>query len=343
MIDAKNLETDSVFNRPKINVLPPHIERIIDLELSNHCNAACYYCPRDLVTETGFMAEDTFKTIIDQVSVYPQKIELLACGHGESLLHPKVAEFIAYARSKNLAFGLQTNGSPLTPERRRALLDAGLTTLRLSVSAIGDLHEQMYRLKFDTVLKNIKSFIAEARGSCSVGIFIVQTDLNRMHIKDYKTFWEDVGVDHCVVLPVHNRSGSLPFKNVIYTNHIDYARSEKIVSDESFSNLCFVALMSDFIGYDGNHYLCPNDWEKKISIGHVNKLSLSEALHLKAEILNNRTASICDTCDMNIHNRVKGCLGSNNSDELIHQLIENRHNEENFMQKLLSADVGKPE
>lgn len=335
MLPPHILKEDTVFNRPRIHTTLEQPMLGIDIELTNHCNAHCYYCPRDLVTHTGFMQEDTFKNLVDQAADYPSPLLLFACGHGESLLHPEIGRFISYARNKNLSFGLQTNGSLLTPDKRKILLESGLSTLRLSVSALGELHEKMYRLKFQPILKNIKAFIREAKGSCRIGIYIVQTDLNKAMIKDYKTFWEDIGIDHCDVFPVNNRSGSLPSKNIIYTDGRNDDQIEKIIRDESFSNLCTTALLSFFIGYDGNYYLCANDWEKKISIGHITKLSLPQALIEKTNVLNNNAASICQTCDLNIKNRINDCLRLANSEESVRQLIKNRKEEENMMQELL--------
>lgn len=338
MLTPRTLKDDTVFNKPHIHTALKQLQLGIDIELTNHCNAHCYYCPRDLVTHTGFMSEATFKNLVDQAASHQSPFLLFACGHGESILHPDIGDFIAYARNKNLSFGLQTNGSLLTPERRKALIKSGLTTLRFSVSALGELHEQMYRLKFEPILKNIKAFIREANGSCRVGVYIVQTDLNKSLIKDYKTFWEDIGVDHCDVFPVNNRSGSISSKNIIYTDSENRYQVEKIISEESFSNLCTTALVSCFVGYDGNYYLCANDWEKKISIGHVTKLSLREVLIAKKNILGARAASICETCDLNINNRINDCLRLDDKKEALENLIKIRHHEETIMHELLSEN-----
>ena len=48
-VDINSLKNDLVFNRPRLKISPEAIIRGIDIELTNYCNASCYYCPRDLI------------------------------------------------------------------------------------------------------------------------------------------------------------------------------------------------------------------------------------------------------------------------------------------------------
>ena len=141
------------------------------------------------------MEEATFKLVVDQAVDSGHAPKIMACGHGESILHPEISNFVRYTRKQGLEFGLQTNGALLNKTKRAALLDAGISAINISVSFTDKLYEKTYRLKYQPILENIKALIADAKGVCDIGIYIVMTDLNEGKINEYKKYWFDIGVD----------------------------------------------------------------------------------------------------------------------------------------------------
>ena len=85
----------------------------VAIELTNHCNLACVMCPHSVMQrEKGFMTEDTFRRIIDEIKGHTELVYLH--GIGESVLHKDLNAFTGYAASQGLTTVLSTNALPLT-------------------------------------------------------------------------------------------------------------------------------------------------------------------------------------------------------------------------------------
>jgi MoaA/NifB/PqqE/SkfB family radical SAM enzyme len=89
---------------------------------------------------------------------------------GEPLLHPEIAAIVAAFRTAGIFVQLSTNGLLLDERRARALLDAGVTRLTVSVDT---LDPQTYRAfrgvdGLPVVLKNLAGLVRLARGTALV-------------------------------------------------------------------------------------------------------------------------------------------------------------------------------
>jgi MoaA/NifB/PqqE/SkfB family radical SAM enzyme len=100
---------------------------------------------------------ELFKQIIDAT---PFITQVHTQGYGEPLLHPQIADMVAYARKKGKRVIFYTNGSRLTPDLSLKLLQAGLSQIRFSVDAIDaeEYERQRPPLKFKRVHDNIVHF-----------------------------------------------------------------------------------------------------------------------------------------------------------------------------------------
>ena len=72
------------------------------IESTSRCNLKCGYCPnKDVAKEDhGFMDFGLFTSIIDQVADHAYDVNLFH--RGEPLMHPRLADMVAYARGKGL-------------------------------------------------------------------------------------------------------------------------------------------------------------------------------------------------------------------------------------------------
>ena len=86
---------------------------------TNRCNLKCALCPTkydDTDMPKGFINEELFYSLVDKISDHA--IELWLYNWGESLLHPKIFDFIKYANNKNIFTNISTNFSlNLTDEK----------------------------------------------------------------------------------------------------------------------------------------------------------------------------------------------------------------------------------
>lgn len=83
----------------------------IVLELTPLCNLSCHMCPRHYIKKTdGYMSEQLFKKLIDEIEIENRQAIVLPFWRGESCLHPNFLELLNYALGKNLRIHLSTNG-----------------------------------------------------------------------------------------------------------------------------------------------------------------------------------------------------------------------------------------
>ncbi len=107
------------------------------VEVTTACNLRCSMC----VKQSGAGIQDEYldhSTFHRLVPAFPTLETLVLNGIGEPLLHPLLEEFVRTARGylpETSTVAFQTNGTLLTPERARSLLDAGTDVVCLSVDA----------------------------------------------------------------------------------------------------------------------------------------------------------------------------------------------------------------
>ena len=120
----------------------------VGIDPCNLCNFRCRFCPtghpqllRTVKRPSGSMKYDLFRKIVDDLHAFPDKIKRLYLYHeGEPLLNPRLPEMVAYAKKADVAESIQvtTNGALLTRKIARALIEAGLDLIRISVEHVSN-------------------------------------------------------------------------------------------------------------------------------------------------------------------------------------------------------------
>ncbi len=121
----------------------PLLPSSLQVEPTIRCNLKCVMCDRTFWDRTApDMTFEEFKGIINQFS-YLRNLQIQ--GLGEPLLHTQIADFISYAKSRNIVnVALITNGTVLTEQVGQRLIDSGLDHMGISVdSPIASEDEQM--------------------------------------------------------------------------------------------------------------------------------------------------------------------------------------------------------
>jgi len=116
---------------------PERVERlrVLAWELTRRCNLACVHC-RALAQDAPSSRELSLSEIgkvLGQVAALARPLLILS--GGEPLLREDILEIVALARGQDLSVVLATNGTLLTADRARALREAGVR--RVSVSLDG--------------------------------------------------------------------------------------------------------------------------------------------------------------------------------------------------------------
>lgn len=135
---------------------------VVRLETTNACNARCVICPhRAMQRPVKAMDEDLYRRLIDQCAAGRCR-EVHLHNFGEPLLDKNIEERIAYAKQKGIGrVKIFCNGSLLTPDRARRLIDAGLDEIKVSFDGADREEFERIRtpLKFDAVVCNVVELV----------------------------------------------------------------------------------------------------------------------------------------------------------------------------------------
>jgi MoaA/NifB/PqqE/SkfB family radical SAM enzyme len=142
----------------------------VDIDLTRRCNMRCLGCPH----HCSDRELETIDPSVEDISV--SLIESLArelpglgtqgvvfSGAGEPLLHPRIAEIIYRFKQSGLHAHLFTNGILLDRQMGRAIIDAGLDKLTLSLwassgKAYSECHPGLNPEIFGSILKQLEQF-----------------------------------------------------------------------------------------------------------------------------------------------------------------------------------------
>lgn len=130
----------------------------------------------------------------------------------EPLLRDDLENFIRYAKDKGvLDIYFSTNGTLLTKERAKKLIEAGLDRIQISLDANSqELYEQMrpgsnYKKVVDNVLNLIELKKSMQSLTPLVRVNFVRTEINEHELDNFMSFWKDkadmIGVQEMVKPP----------------------------------------------------------------------------------------------------------------------------------------------
>lgn len=156
------LRIEAGSNAMRLHRPPTQLTRI-SIEPTNRCNLDCVTCIRnDWESDLGQMADATFDRILAGIQDVTPTPTLFFGGLGEPLAHPRTIEMIARAKALGAPVEMITNGTLLTAQRSRQLIDAGLDVLWVSIDGASPASYADVRLgaALPEVLANLASFKA---------------------------------------------------------------------------------------------------------------------------------------------------------------------------------------
>jgi MoaA/NifB/PqqE/SkfB family radical SAM enzyme len=150
------------------DTLPDHNPVCLYLETTNRCNLLCTTCPRtyEELEPPADMSWELFTSIVDQL---PGLQRAVLHGVGEPMLVKHLPKMVRYLKDRGTYVLFNTNGTVLNERNGRALIEAGLDELRVSLDAATEKSYLAVRGKnyFKRILKNVRAFRAlqEREGS----------------------------------------------------------------------------------------------------------------------------------------------------------------------------------
>ena len=129
------------------------------LEVTNRCNLLCTTCPRtyEELEPPADMSWDLFVSIVDQV---PDLARAVLHGVGEPMLVANLPRMVRYLKERSVYVLFNTNGTVLSERNGRALIDAGLDELRVSLDASNRESFKAIRGRdyFGRIIRNVRAF-----------------------------------------------------------------------------------------------------------------------------------------------------------------------------------------
>lgn len=278
----------------------------VDIELTNRCNAKCYFCPRDQTPHQGLMGTEVFdQSLARAVQYYELMVEALQatppsvslCGLGEPLLNKHAPKFVEQVRATPLGCQMSSNGALLDERRGRALLDAGLQRIFLNVGEHGEDYDDIYKLPFEKTRDNVVRFKEMAGDDCDVYIVLVDHRRDPEHQREMREYWGAYGIDLFSEFAIMNRGGALFVDHMQYESYPELQQARQMLEERGTIPLCGAPFGYLFIGYDGQYYLCCSDWKKEVPFGSVFDTSFEAIIRPKLEAVVTREP-ICKTCNL---------------------------------------------
>ncbi len=134
------------------------------IEPTNRCNLECRTCMRNAWDEPlGQMDNSTFTRILEGVRNISPRPKIFFGGIGEPLTHPRIAEMVGQAKKIGSSVDLITNGTLLTRDMSKRLLEAGLDMLWVSLD--GATPESYVDVRLGSALPEVLANISAYRNA----------------------------------------------------------------------------------------------------------------------------------------------------------------------------------
>jgi sulfatase maturation enzyme AslB (radical SAM superfamily) len=268
----------------------PQMPEIVQIESTNICNAKCVFCPRDdMHRRQGIMSVELFRKIVDECADLGIT-HVRMHNYGEAFIDKKLVEKVRYAKQKGIKeVGMISNGSLITEQTARGMIDAGLDAINISVDASGkDVFESTrVGLKYDKVIANIERLVRLRAESGKRRPKLILSFVRQNNSADEQAFiehWRKVA-DKIHVTDLHNWAGTLNTE-----------------SDVNYP--CYRPWLTFTVLWDGRVSLCCADFDGKTILGDLNTHSIAEIWNAepyrdaRRQHLESGGPDICRACDL---------------------------------------------
>jgi sulfatase maturation enzyme AslB (radical SAM superfamily) len=272
--------------RDRARVLP----EIVQIESTNICNAKCVFCPRDeMHRKQGVMSRELFRKVVDECAALGIT-HVRMHNYGEAFLDRYLVEKVRYAKEKGIReVGMISNGSLITEKVARAMIEAGLDAINISIDAGGREVFDATRigLNYDKVIANVER-VVRIRGELGrkhpklILSFVRQN--NSADEQAFIEHWRKVA-DKIHITELHNWAGTLNRE-----------------SDVNYP--CYRPWLTFTVLWDGRVSLCCADFDGRTILGDLNSQTIAEVWNgeayrrVRREHLESGGPDVCRACDL---------------------------------------------
>ncbi len=288
----------------------------VNLEWTSKCNARCIMCPQEMIERPQLMTVNTFYKALERINT-DDVFRTVIAGYGEPTTHPGFMGFVSAVGDHLGRFDMVSNGQ-LLDEKKLKHLDGKINQLVISFSSINaDVYRSVHvKLDHEKVKANI---ILARRVLKKTSLAISLTPL----VECIETLPETIrwfhkqGIEQLTMSPsLYNRAGTMEqhkhaterLREIIRTYHLHSQELDFIPSVKDFilqywhNRFRCIPRNSDlFITASGDYLYCYNDISHKQTFGHIDQLSIRNALDIREKM--KAIPEICKNCNM--RNRYK--------------------------------------
>jgi len=287
-------KSDALFAREKM--LKFGLEKVgrppdtVRLESTNFCNSKCVFCPRACMTRPqGIMSMELYKKVVDECAALKVKRVQLH-NFGEPLIDKLVPEKVAYAKQVGIPITVMiTNGSLMTEDVSRQLIEAGLDKVEISLDAGGKEVYEATRvgLKYDVVERNVENLVKIRNSLGKKKPFVTLLFIYRGNLEELAKFnarWNGIA-DERIATNIHNWGTEDPHRVLGYYP-------------------CHRLWSSFTVLWDGRVALCCMDSDGKMILGDMNTQTIMEIWnndryqHIRKIHLQGVGPQMCMKCDL---------------------------------------------
>jgi Radical SAM superfamily/Iron-sulfur cluster-binding domain len=268
----------------------PILPEIVQIESTNICNAKCVFCPRDEMHRTqGVMSMELFRKIVDECAELGIT-HVRVHNYGEPFMDRTLVEKVRYAKQKGIKeVGMISNGSLITENVARGIIEAGLDAINISVDASGrDVFESTrLGLNYDKVIANIERIVRIRKELGRTRPKLILSFVRQNNSADEQAFiehWKRIA-DKIHITDLHNWAGTLNKE-----------------SDVNYP--CYRPWLTFTVLWDGRVSLCCADFDGRNVLGDLTTSTIQDVWNAPAYLAARRMhlksggPDICRSCDL---------------------------------------------
>lgn len=277
---------------------PPFPRSNFLMEISNVCNHACIFCAHQkMQRQVGMIDKEKAFDILQQAyDLGTREVGFYATG--EPFLVRELPEYVAKAKEIGFTYVyLTSNGSVASPEKIRAVIDAGLDSIKFSINAPQKrLYEFIHgRDDFDVVLEHLRYlnlYRKETGKNYKIYVTGILTRFTENLTDKYQEVFGELA-DQIVFKYVYNQGGYMPEIQDYLRCDCDHEKTRKC-------NLPFDAISVTKEGYLSIENA---DYENMLIVADLNKVSLHDGWYgekmkeMRKKFMEDDLAgTLCDGC-----------------------------------------------
>jgi radical SAM protein with 4Fe4S-binding SPASM domain len=252
------------------------------LEITNACNLKCAFCP-ETKRKVEFMAEATFKQILDQIKPFTDYIYLHV--KGEPLLHPHLGSFLDISDEKGFKVNITTNGTLIDKVADTLLDKPAVRQINFSLHSFDGNQQELSKDSYiDSILNFTNRAMVESSLILSLRLWnldeaLLTEDQRKRNLAIIHKIEEHFQLSYQVQGNL-SEAKALKLGKHVYLNQDYEFQWPDLKAEEDFAKGSCYGLRSQVaILVDGTVVPCCLDGEGIIDLGNIHQEKFSDIIH----------------------------------------------------------------